>query len=56
MKTHENLVFSWFGGLSDTGTTSPLVRVKAVKELGLEELAMGCLGARQEMIRDDQKS
>jgi len=56
MKTHENIVFSWFGGLSDTGITSALARVKAVKELGLEKVAIGCLGARQEVIRDDQKA
>jgi uncharacterized metal-binding protein len=45
MKTHENLVFSCFGGLSNTGITSALACLEAVKELGLEKVAIGCLGA-----------
>lgn len=45
MKTHENLLFSCFGGLSNTGITSGLACLEAVKELGLEKVAIGCLGA-----------
>ena len=45
MKTHENLIFSCFGGLSNTGITSALASLEAVKELGLEKVAIGCLGA-----------
>ena len=44
MKTHENIVFSCFGGLSNTGITSALACMEAVKELGLEKVAIGCLG------------
>ena len=45
MKTHENIIFSCFGGLSNTGITSALASMEAVKELGLERVAIGCLGA-----------
>ncbi len=45
MKTHENIIFSCFGGLSNTGITSALACLDAVKELGLEKVAIGCLGA-----------
>ena len=45
MKTHENLIFSCYGGLSNTGITSALACLEAVKELGLEKVAIGCLGA-----------
>jgi len=45
MKTHENIIFSCFGGLSNTGITSALASLEAVKELGLEKVAIGCLGA-----------
>jgi uncharacterized metal-binding protein len=45
MKTHENIIFSCFGGLSNTGITSALASLEAVKELGLEKAAIGCLGA-----------
>lgn len=41
--THENIVFSCFGGLSNTGITSALACLEAVKELGLEKVAVGCL-------------
>lgn len=44
MKTHENIIFSCFGGLSNTGITSALASLEAVKELGLEKVAIGCLG------------
>lgn len=45
MKTHENIIFSCYGGLSNTGLTSALASLEAVKELGLEKAAIGCLGA-----------
>jgi uncharacterized metal-binding protein len=44
MKTHENIIFSCFGGMSNTGITSALASMEAVKELGLEKVAIGCLG------------
>ena len=37
MKTHENIIFSCFGGLSNTGITSALASLEAVKELGLDK-------------------
>ena len=43
MPSHECIVFSCFGGLSNTGITSALACVEAVKELGLEKVAIGCL-------------
>jgi len=43
MPTHENIIFSCFGGLSNTGITSALACMEAVKELGLEKVAIGCL-------------
>jgi uncharacterized metal-binding protein len=43
MPTHENLIFSCFGGLSNTGLTSALACLEVVKELGLEKVAIGCL-------------
>jgi uncharacterized metal-binding protein len=43
MPTHENIIFSCFGGLSNTGITSALASLEAVKELGLEKVAIGCL-------------
>jgi len=45
MKTHENIIFSCYGGLSNTGITSALACLEAVKELGLEKVPIGCLGA-----------
>ncbi|HHN47678.1 MAG TPA: hypothetical protein ENN08_01860 [Bacteroidales bacterium] len=45
MPTHENIIFSCFGGLSNTGITSALASMEAVKELGLEKVAIGCLPA-----------
>ena len=50
MKTHENIIFSCFGGLSNTGITSALASLEAVQELGLEKVAIGCLGALPEKI------
>ena len=43
MLTHENIIFSCFGGLSNTRITSALACLEAVKELGLEKVAIGCL-------------
>jgi uncharacterized metal-binding protein len=43
MPTHETILFSCFGGLSNTGITSALACLEAVKELGLEKVAIGCL-------------
>jgi uncharacterized metal-binding protein len=45
MKTHENIIFSCFGGMSNTGITSALASMEAVKELGLARIAIGCLAA-----------
>lgn len=50
MNTHENIIFSCFGGLSNTGITSALASLEAVKELGLDKAAIGCLGALPEKI------
>ena len=44
VNTHENVIFSCFGGASNTGITSGLASLEAVKELGLEKVAIGCLG------------
>lgn len=43
MTTHENIIFSCFGGLSNTGITSVLACLEAVKELGLGKVAIDCL-------------
>jgi uncharacterized metal-binding protein len=43
LTTHENLIFSCFGGLSNTRTPSALACLEVVKELGLEKVAIGCL-------------
>ena len=40
MPTHENIIFSCFGGLSNTGITSALACLEVVKELGLEKVAV----------------
>lgn len=45
MKTHGNVIFSCYGGVSNTGITSALTRLEAVNELGLEQVVIGCLGA-----------
>jgi len=51
MKTHENIIFSCFGGLSNTGITSALACLDAVKELGLEKVAIGCLAGLQLRVK-----
>ncbi len=43
MPTHENIIFSCLGGLSNTGATSALACLEVVRELGLEKVAFGCL-------------
>lgn len=42
--THENVIYACFGGLSNTGITAALASMEAVKELGLQKVAIGCLG------------
>ena len=37
INTHENVIFSCYGGASNTGITSALACLKAVKELGLKK-------------------
>lgn len=44
INTHENVIFSCFGGASNTGITSGLACLEAVKELGLTKAAIMCLG------------
>jgi len=44
VNTHENVIFSCFGGASNTGITSGLASLDAVKELGLTKAAIMCLG------------
>jgi len=44
VNTHENVIFSCFGGAANTGITSALASLEAVKELGLEKAAIMCLG------------
>ena len=44
VNTHENVIFSCFGGASNTGITSGLACLEAVKELGLKKAAIMCLG------------
>lgn len=41
--THENIIYVCFGGLSNTGITAALAALEAVKELGLQKVAIGCL-------------
>lgn len=43
MSSHEDMIFSWFGGLSNRGAASALARLEVVNELGLEKVAFGCL-------------
>ncbi len=42
-KMHENVIFSCFGGFSNTGITSAMASLDAVKELGLAKASIGCL-------------
>ena len=43
VNTHENVIFSCYGGASNTGITSALACLEAVKELGLKKVAIMCL-------------
>ena len=45
VNTHENVIFSCYGGFSNTGITSALACLEVAKELGLKKVAVGCLGA-----------
>jgi len=45
MVSHENVIFSCYGGFSNTGITSALACLEVVKELGLEKVCVGCLSA-----------
>ncbi|MCZ7665205.1 MAG: putative zinc-binding protein [Thermoleophilia bacterium] len=42
--THENIIYSCFGGMSNTGVTAALASLEVVKTLGLQKVAIGCLG------------
>jgi len=42
--THENVIYACFGGMSNTGIVTALASMEAVKELGLQKVAIGCLG------------
>lgn len=42
--THENIIYSCFGGMSNTGITAALASLDAVRALGLKKVAIGCLG------------
>ncbi|MEM2904762.1 MAG: putative zinc-binding protein [Candidatus Bathyarchaeia archaeon] len=44
-KTHENVIYACFGCFSNTGVTAGLASLEAVKELGLEKAAVGCLAS-----------
>ena len=44
VNTHENVIFSCYGGASNTGITSALACLETVKELGLKKVAIMCLG------------
>ncbi len=43
VNTHENVIFTCYGGASNTGITSGLAALEAVKELGLKKAAIMCL-------------
>ena len=43
INTHENTIFSCFGGASNTGIVSGLACLEAVKELGLDKAVIMCL-------------
>lgn len=41
--SHENIIYTCFGGFSNTGITAALASLEAVKELGLDKACIGCL-------------
>lgn len=45
VNTHENVIFACSGGFSNTGLTTILASLEAVKEVGLKKASIGCLGA-----------
>jgi uncharacterized metal-binding protein len=51
IKTHENVIFSCYGGMSNTGITSALACLEAVKEVGLEKVVIGCLAGLQHGVK-----
>jgi uncharacterized metal-binding protein len=51
IKTHENVIFSCYGGMSNTGITSALACLEVVKELGLEKVVIGCLAGLQHGVK-----
>ena len=44
-KAHKNVVYACFGCFSNTGIVAGLGSLEVVKELGLGEVAVGCLAA-----------
>jgi uncharacterized metal-binding protein len=51
VNTHENVIFSCYGGASNTGITSALACLEAVKELGLAKAAIMCLGGLPTQVK-----
>ncbi len=45
INTHENVIFACSGGFSNTGLTTILASMEAVREMGLKKAAIGRLGA-----------
>lgn len=45
VNTHENIIFTCFGGFSNTGVTAAYASLEAVKEVGLKKAGIGCLAA-----------
>jgi len=43
MGAQENMIFACFGCLSNTGIVAGLGSLKAAKERGLDQVAVGCL-------------
>lgn len=43
--THERLIYTCLGGMSNTGITAGLAALAVVDELGLDKVAIGCLAA-----------
>ena len=42
--THENVIFACSGGFSNVALISSLASLEAVKQLGIDKVAIGCLG------------
>jgi len=43
VNTHEAIIYSCFGGMSNTGIVAALASIEAVKEVGLAKACVGCL-------------